>query len=169
MFKKLKNRWNGLSHPTGNALIAVASLAAGVLLCAPVFVAIGAIFPFAAISFAAAFAGVGIAAVVAGLVFNAPLRDLVKAIRQDNKQVTWKNAAGQTLKSTAGQKEDLKTVQEYIQHCSTDNGAGISRGNVDKALSAAREFKAVAEKVTIVEDIRNGNGKFHLDPPLAYK
>ncbi len=153
--RNLKTIWNDLSVTRRDGIKNVAGLAGGFALAL-------AVVPFLAIplgiSIGAGFvitgglaAYLGVAA--GGLLVLPKLPGLIKEIRHGNEEVTWKNTLGQTIKSTQVQQKDLVNAQQKIQYWSQRDPAEV------KVISD--KFKAVADKATVVQDVENGDNKFH--------
>jgi hypothetical protein len=104
-----------------------------------------------------ALVGVAIWAGVMGTIAVTATADTLKEdIKIGKATVEWETRLGQKVKSTAAEQKDLQWAQKEL------------RKDPLKFQSMIEQFRAVTDKVTIVQDIKNGNGKFHYAQPKPF-
>ena len=95
-------------------------------------------------------AGVAIwAGVMSTVTVQATADTLAEDVKAGKKEVEWETVLGQKIKSTASQQKDLQWAQKKLLKTTPANFKSI-----------AGPFQSVANKVAVIQDIPNGNGKF---------
>jgi len=151
LIDKLKNNWNKLSL-TGRLGIRSAiamTLVGPAALLGVSLLPVGGLATVLVLG-AVAVAGCGIAG----------LQELIPSVKNELRHgqdlVEWTNAAGQKVRGTVNQRNDLTSVKSISPDRFTlDNDRGVA--NLRASNKLAKKFYAVAEKVTILNPEVNGN------------
>ena len=163
--RKLKDIWKGLS------LTSRKSIKGGIMMTGALVgmgIALGALISVLPIG-VALLVGASYLATTSGIAIPSlrKIPDLLNEIKHGKEETTWKNTAGQTIKSTIAEKNDLIAAEKVYPQAELVADGNVVANMIPRKL--AKHFNALADKVTVVEDTKNGNGKFRFKLPiLAY-